>query len=96
MTAKPRPIVILSRHDPDPPRKLTIYVPVTGQNRGSNYEVELPRLPFLTAGSTANVQGIASGETADKTLFQRKLGDLPADIMDKIEKAVLFAVGTAD
>jgi len=96
MTAKPRPIVILSRNDPDPPRKITIYVPVTGQNRGSKYEVELPRCPFLTEGSTANTQGIASGETADKELFQKKLGDLTADAMDKIEKALLFAIGMAN
>lgn len=93
MAAKPRPIVILSRNDPDRPRNLTIYVPVTKQNRGSKYEVELPRRQYLMEGSTANVQGLASGETSDKKLFEKKLGDLPADTMDKIEKALLFALG---
>jgi mRNA interferase MazF len=95
MVGKVRPIIILSRDDRDPPRKITIYVPVTGQNRGSRYEVELPRLPFLTPGSTANLQGIASGETADKTLFLRRLGELPSDAMAKVEQALLFAVGMA-
>src|SRR5437899_6155617 len=92
MAAKVRPVIILSRDDPDPPRRITVYVPVTQQNRGSKYEVELPPLYFLSKGSTANLQGIASGETADKTLFLKKLGDLPVDALEKIEQALLFAV----
>jgi len=95
LAAKVRPVIILSRDDPDPPRRITVYIPVTEQNRGSRYEVELPRLYFLTKGSTANLQGIASGETADKTLFLKKLGDLPADALKKIEQALLFALGMA-
>jgi mRNA interferase MazF len=29
LAAKTRPVVIVSRHDPDAPRALTIYVPLT-------------------------------------------------------------------
>jgi mRNA interferase MazF len=47
LAAKTRPVVIVSRHDPDAPRALTIYVPLTTQNRGSRYEVALPKLTFL-------------------------------------------------
>ena len=43
--AKTRPVVIVSRYDPDPPRVLVM--PLTTQNRGSKYEVEIPRLRFL-------------------------------------------------
>jgi mRNA interferase MazF len=93
LAAKVRPIIILSRDDPDPPRKITVYVPLTTQNRGSKYEVELPRLSFLTRGSAANLQGIASGATEDETLFLRKLGDLPASAMAKVENALLYTVG---
>lgn len=96
IAAKVRPVIILSRDDADPPRAITIFVPITGQYRGSKYEVELPRLPFLTPGSTANVQGIGSGESADETLFIRKLGNLPPDALAKIEQALLFCVGMAD
>lgn len=60
LAAKTRPVVILSRYDPDAPRALTIYVPLTTQTRGSKYEVGLPKLPFLRERSVANVQGIAS------------------------------------
>lgn len=39
--AKIRPVIIISRDDPDPPRILYIYVPLTRQNRGSLYETQL-------------------------------------------------------
>ncbi|MFQ5853880.1 MAG: type II toxin-antitoxin system PemK/MazF family toxin [Candidatus Binatia bacterium] len=43
LAAKTRPVVILSRDDPQAPRGLVVYVPLTTQNRGSRYEVELGR-----------------------------------------------------
>jgi mRNA interferase MazF len=92
MVAKPRPVVIVSRHDPDPPRALAIYVPLTTQNRGSQYEVELPPLRFLQQVSTANTQGVASLQFVD---FKHKLGELPADAFEKVQQALLFALGMA-
>ena len=56
LAAKTRPVVIVSRYDPDAPRALIIYVPLTTQNRGSKYEVALPSLRFLREASVANVQ----------------------------------------
>lgn len=35
LAAKTRPIVIVSRYDPDPPRALVLYIPVTTHNPGS-------------------------------------------------------------
>ena len=35
LAAKFRPVVIVSRQDPDPPRALIIYVPLTSQDRGA-------------------------------------------------------------
>ena len=60
LAAKTRPVVIVSRSDPDPPRALFLYVPLTTQNRESPYEVALPRLRFLDHDSVANVQGLGS------------------------------------
>ncbi len=60
LAAKTRPVVIVSRHDPDPPRALVLYVPLTTQNRNSTYEVPIPRLGFLDRESVANVQGLGS------------------------------------
>ncbi len=58
LAAKPRPVLIVSRHDPDAPRALLTYLPVTTQHRGSRYEVPVGRLPFLDPSSVVNVQGI--------------------------------------
>jgi len=46
--------------NPDPPRALILYVPLTTQNRQSRYEVTLPRLRFLDRDSVAHVQGLGS------------------------------------
>jgi len=60
LAAKTRPVVIVSRQDPDPPRALVLYVPLTTQRRDNPYEVPLPRLPFLDRESVANVQKLRS------------------------------------
>jgi mRNA interferase MazF len=43
LAAKTRPVLIISRHDPEAPRALLIYVPLTTQHRGSRYEVYAAR-----------------------------------------------------
>jgi mRNA interferase MazF len=87
--AKFRPVVIVSRQDPDPPRALIIYVPITTQDRGSPYEVKLPKTRFLEKGSVANIQGIASLPTVR---LGRRIGTLPAGILDEIKKAIAWAL----
>jgi len=89
LTAKTPPVVILSRHGPDAPRALTVYVPLTTQNRGSKYEVRMPQLTFLREPSVANVQGIAS---VPVTRLERRIGELPADVLEQIRESVNFAL----
>jgi mRNA interferase MazF len=89
LSAKTRPVIIVSRYDPTPPRALILYIPVTTQNRGSNYEVELPTLSFLRQGSVANVQGLGSIPAAR---LERKLGELPNETMLEIKQALIFAL----
>jgi mRNA interferase MazF len=87
LAAKTRPVVIVSRYDENPPRVLAVYVPLTSENRGSEYEVEIPKLPFLRSEGVANVQGI--GSLPIKRL-ERRLGVLPPQVMDRIKKALRF------
>ena len=87
--AKTRPVVIVSRHDSNPPRALLLYVPLTTQDRLSPYEVRLPRLPYLDRESVANVQGLGS---IPSVRLERKLGRLPAEIMSKVKEALAFAL----
>jgi mRNA interferase MazF len=89
LAAKVRPVVIVSRSDADPPRALVIYVPITSQNRASAYEVLLPSTRFLQPGSVANVQGIGSLPTVR---LVRKLGQLSADALGEIKKAIVWAL----
>jgi len=48
LAGKVRPVVVMSREDPDPPRVLFGYVPLTTQYRESAYEVEIGKLPTLS------------------------------------------------
>jgi mRNA interferase MazF len=52
MAGKVRPVVIVSREDPDPPRVLYGYVPLTTQYRESDYEVDIGKLPTLRESAT--------------------------------------------
>lgn len=89
MAAKTRPVVVVSRFDTDPPRALVLYVPLTSQDRGSEYEVELPELPFLKLEGVANVQGLGS---LALTRLERRLGTLPPEVFARIKDALRFAL----
>jgi mRNA interferase MazF len=87
--AKFRPVVIVLRQDPDPPRALIIYVPTTTQNRGSPYEGMLPKARFLQHDSCANVQGIGSLSTVR---LGRRIGVLPTETLNEIKKTIAWAL----
>lgn len=89
LAAKTRPVVIVSREDPEPPRALVVYVPLTTQYRQSSYEVELPNLRFLKQKSVANVQGIS---TLPIVRLERKLGDLPITVLKEIQGAIGYTI----
>ncbi len=89
LAAKTRPVVIVSRQDPSPPRALVLYVPLTTQNRLSPYEVPLPKLAFLDRDSTANVQGLGS---IPIVRLERRLGVLSPGLMARIKSALSFAL----
>jgi mRNA interferase MazF len=78
LAAKTRPVAIVSRQDPDPPRALVLYVPLTTQRRNSPYEVPLPRLSFLDRESVANVQGLGS---LPIVRVERKIGRVLAELL---------------
>jgi len=89
LAAKTGPVIIVSRFDPNPPRSLVIYVPLTTQNLKSPYEVEIPNLPFLDKTSVANVQGLAS---LPMVRLEKKIGVLPDAVMQEIKKALSYAL----
>jgi mRNA interferase MazF len=84
LAAKTRPVVIVSRQDPNPPQSLVLYVPLTTQRRNSPYEVPAPRLPFLDRESVANVQGLGSLPTVR---LERRIGRLSDNVMAHLKDA---------
>ena len=89
LAAKTRPVIIVSRFDPDAPRALVLYVPLTTQGRNSRYEVLLPKLPFLDRESFANVQGLGS---IPSVRLERRLGRISAIVMAELKAALKFVL----
>ena len=82
---KKRPVIIVSREDPDAPRALAVCVPLTTSTRGSRYEVELGKLRFLHDDSSANVQGIVAVEHHE---LRGPIGRLSAAALDEVREAL--------
>ena len=85
-----RPAVVVLDDRVEVERALIVHVPVTSQNCGTVSEVPLGHLRFLRHESTANIQGKGS---LRKTRFERKLGGLPPDDLEKIRLAMRAAFG---
>jgi mRNA interferase MazF len=86
---KVRPVVIASRADPEAPRALAVVVPLTTQNRGSRYEVAMPKVPWLRHESFANVQALAAYEYHE--LLERR-GRFDARTVSAIKEAIRWAL----
>jgi mRNA interferase MazF len=90
MVGKVRPAVIVSREDPDSPRALCTFAPITSQGRGSRYEVSLGKPKFLKEPeSWANVQALAS---IGHEKLLRPLGRVSAEQLARIKDALRFAL----
>jgi mRNA interferase MazF len=86
---KVRPVVVVSREDPDAPRALSVVVPLTSQFRGSRYEVKMPRVPWLNLQSFANVQAIGSVEHHELT---NRRGRFEASVLKQIRESIRWAL----
>lgn len=84
---KSRPVLVVSRLDPDAPRALVLCVPLTTQNRGSVYEVAMPQVRFLRERSFANVQGLASFRHDE---LGRRLGQFETAALDRVRVALRY------
>jgi mRNA interferase MazF len=85
---KVRPVVIMSREDASVPRAIALYVPLTKQSRASQYEVTMPRVPWLKLQSYANVQAIGSVGHHELT---DKRGRFEPAVISQIKDAIRFA-----
>jgi len=86
---KVRPIVIMSREDPQAPRALSVFVPLTKESRGSRYEVTMPRVPWLKLQSYANVQAIGAVEHHE---LKDRRGRFEPVVVARIKDAIRWAL----
>jgi len=89
IAGKVRPVVEVSREDPEAPRALSAVVPLTSQNRDSRYEVKMPRVPWLSLQSFANVQAISSVEHHELT---NRRGKFEASVVKQIRESIRWAL----
>ena len=82
---KTRPVVIVSREDPNAPRALSVFVPLTKESRGGNYEVTMPPVPWLKLQSYANVLALGAAEWHELT---DRRGRFEAATVAKIKDAI--------
>ena len=89
IVGKVRPAVIVSREDANSPRALSIAVPLTSENRGSRYEVRMPRVPWLRLQSFANVQAMNSVEHHE---LSDKKGRFDPGVVREIRDAIRWVL----
>ena len=82
---KTRPVVIVSREDPNAARALAVCVPLTTSERGGAYEVKIGKPKFLKQSSTANVQGVLSVEHHELVSL---LGRISPESLNEIKTAL--------
>jgi mRNA interferase MazF len=85
MAGKVRPVVIVTREDTDAPRAISVTVPLTTQNRGT----QMPRVPWLKQQSFANVQAMAAYEHHE---FLERRGRFDQAALEKIKQAIRWAL----
>jgi mRNA interferase MazF len=85
---KVRPIVIMSREDPQAPRALSLFVPLTKESRGTRYEVAMPRVPWLKLQSYANAQALGAAEHHE---LKDRRGRFEPAAVAKIKDAIRWA-----
>ncbi len=89
MAAKYRPLMIVSREDPEAERALAVCVPLTTEVRGGNYEVSVPRVRWMPGSveGVANIQGITSVEHHRLVRFA---GRFEPGVTERIRKKIAW------
>ena len=87
MAGKYRPLMVVSREDPQAERALAVCVPLTTAIRGGNYEVSVPRVRWMPGADegVANVQGITSVE---HHRLEQRAGRFEPAVIARVRKAV--------
>ncbi len=89
LKAKFRPLMVVSREDPNAERALSVCVPCTTTIKGGNYEVRLPRVKWMP-GSDDGVANVLGIESVEHHRFERRAGRFEAPVIAAVRKRVAW------
>jgi len=89
MNAKFRPLLVVSREDPNAERALSVCVPCTTTIRGGNYEVPLPRVKWMP-GSDDGVANVLGIESIEHHRFERRAGRYELPLLAAVRKRIAW------
>ena len=89
IAGKVRPMVVISREDPDAPGALAVCAPLTTAYRQSDYEVDIGKPPFLRVQSYVNVRGLQAIQHHE---LIGPIGRLHPKALEKIRAALRYAL----
>jgi len=91
IAGKFRPLMVVSREDPDTERALAICVPLTTEIRGGNYEIPVPRVRWLPGADegVANVQGITSVE---HHRLEKRAGRFENSVIKSVREGIAWSL----
>jgi mRNA interferase MazF len=91
MRAKFRPLIVVSREDPDAERALSVCVPCTTMIRGGKYEVPLPRVKWMP-GSDEGVANVLGIESVEYHRFERRAGRFELAVLAAVRKRIAWMI----
>jgi mRNA interferase MazF len=87
MKAKFRPLLVVSREDPDAERALSVCVPCTTTIRGGKYEVPLPAVKWMP-GTDAGVANVLGLESIEHHRFERRSGRYDSAVLTAVRQRI--------
>ena len=89
MRAKFRPLMVVSREDPNSERALSVCVPCTTQIKGGQYEVPLPRVKWMP-GSDDGVANVLGIEAIEHHRFERRAGRYDVSVLSDVRERIAW------
>lgn len=89
MRAKFRPLMVISREDPDSERALSVCVPCTTEIKRGQYEVPLPRVKWMP-GSDDGVANVLGMQAIEHHRLERRAGRYDAAVLASVRERIAW------
>ena len=89
MKAKFRPVMVVSREDPNAERALSICVPCTTEVKGGRYEVPLPKVKWMP-GSDDGVANVLGLQSIEHYRFERRAGRYEPPVLAAVRERIAW------